>query len=44
MKKDERKKRAEHKAVDVDNLISKELDKLVEINNSDVNNEVLTIN
>ena len=44
MKKDERKKRAEHKAVDVDNLISKELDKLVKINNSDVNNEVLTIN
>lgn len=43
MKKDERKKRAEHKAVNVDNLISKELDKLVEINNSDVNNEVLTI-
>lgn len=44
MKKDERKKRAEHKAVDVDSLISKELDKLVKINNSDVNNEVLTIN
>ena len=44
MKKDERKKRAEHKVVDVDSLISKELDKLVKINNSDVNNEVLTIN
>ncbi len=44
MKKDERKKRAEHKAVDVDSLINKELDKLVKINNSDVNNEVLTIN
>ena len=44
MKKDERKKRAEHKIVDVDSLISKELDKLVKINNSDVNNEVLTIN
>lgn len=44
MKKDERKKRAEHKAVDVDDLINKELDKLVKINNSDVNNEVLTIN
>ena len=42
--KDERKKRAEHKIVDVDSLISKELDKLVKINNSDVNNEVLTIN
>ena len=44
MKKDERKKRLEHKIVDVDNLISKELNKLVEINNSDVNNEVLTVN
>lgn len=39
MKKDERKKRSEQKNINVNNLINAELNKLVNINNNNINNE-----
>lgn len=43
MKKDERKKRFNQKNIDVNNIINNELNKLVEINNSNINNKTLEL-